>query len=932
MKKDDKFLYNKEDENLKDDDFSDLLYDSKELKPNLEEKRKIDKKKGTHEFTVNPTIKLNSFEIDDAKSKSKDVLKDDDTFEFEDDDFLHSKEIRKYSSIASKYSSLISSDNVDSSKIKDLEKKEKEKLRIENIRQRILENKAKKNFDTSLRKEDKKELGKPDRNYNDSSTVSEKIKEIGNLSPTRGLLNKHPNLEPEEVDEKITSPEKNVNLNSGRIQESKERYDETFEDKLYVENTLEEDVSHGEIFSSYENKIKSKRGIWKREDVHNINNFSGAPSKREDSLRNHEEIRFNKNYKFEDFKEPEIERKKDLFEEFKIVNENIDFFNLKNLTTEANVKAIFEGNKTVEKEMSFEKKDNYDETRLYDSININKSIRNNEVKGEITLEERLSNHTSEFSKPKENNIGIKLGEQVENKRDINQHEIINSDNRIEKFKSKEIVNEVTIEEEVIKEGEWCNLYNVPTSRLLYSLNNSSNFNSNIDHNLQIEEANFKTQKINSLFSNFGVSAQVSGFQIGPTVTTYEVSIDPGIRISKITNLEDNIKLTLEAKDIRIQAPIPGRSFVGIEVPNSTKKIVTFYETLKQNNLEENLDGELNIILGQDVFGNKLNFDLAKAPHALVAGATGSGKSVAINVILSSILMQYSPKDVKLLLIDPKMVEFTNFLDIPHLITSVVTNSKDANSALKIVVTEMDARYLKMSKIGARNIIEYNNKVSISEKIPYIVVVIDELADLMMVSAKEVEDSIMRITQKARAAGIHMIVSTQRPSTDVITGLIKSNIPTRIAFSVASSIDSRTILDSIGAEKLIGNGDMLISLYGKKPIRGQSSYITYDELSKICDFSKKQCKPNYDLEIKAEDNFTTEHNSFILEENDPIYKAAKRIVIQQKKASISMIQRYLNAGYNKAANIIESLEYYNVVGPQNGSKPREILVSEDLDNN
>ena len=468
----------------------------------------------------------------------------------------------------------------------------------------------------------------------------------------------------------------------------------------------------------------------------------------------------------------------------------------------------------------------------------------------------------------------------------------------------------------VKPKKWCKGFKKPTTDLLEDIVDKS-----YDEAALKMEADVKSETINELFNNFNIGAKVIGYEIGPTVTTYQIEVAAGTKITKVTKLEDNIKMELQAKDIRIQAPIPGKPYVGIEVPNNIRKIVSYKETFKQ--VKSN-DADLLIVAGQDTVGNVITFDLTSTPHMLIAGSTGSGKSVAINTIIISLLMKYTPEEVKMILVDPKMVEFTPYHNIPHLITPVITAPGDANLALKQAVNEMEKRYKLMSENGARNIKELNAKLD--EKLPYIVIVIDELADLMMVAAKEVEESIMRITQKARAAGIHMIVATQRPSTDIITGVIKSNIPSRIAFTVSSSIDSRTILDQVGAEKLIGLGDMLISLYGQLPFRGQGSYISMEEVDNVTEMIKKQCTPYYEIEVKEEP--MPGIAGPLIDESDPLYQAAKKIVVQQQKASTSLIQRYLSVGYNKAANIIETLEMNGIVGPANGSKPREVLIGQE----
>ena len=475
------------------------------------------------------------------------------------------------------------------------------------------------------------------------------------------------------------------------------------------------------------------------------------------------------------------------------------------------------------------------------------------------------------------------------------------------------------DDEKIRPADWCKPYILPSTSIL------SSHTTNFDSGQLTNEINENAKILNEVFSSFGIKATVNSFEIGPTVSTFKVELESGVKTSKVTNLEENIKLRLGAEYIRILAPIPGTSFIGIEIPNRIKKPVLFRNVF--DNISRSNEG-IQIAIGQDVSGKPLSFDLTEAPHLLVAGSTGSGKSVGINTILASILLQYKPTDVQLVLVDPKMVEFAPFHGIPHLLADVVIDAENANRVLQAMVQEMEDRYKAMAENGVKKLDELNKKL-ISEgkdKKPFIVIVIDELADLMMVAAKEVEESIMRITQKARAAGIHMILATQRPSTEIITGTIKSNIPSRMAFTVASSIDSRTILGQIGAEKLIGKGDMLISLYGKLPFRAQGAWVSNEEIEDITAFVKTQCKPFIIVDpkkMKNELNF----EGHLIDLDDPSYKAAKDIVLRYKKASVSMLQRHLNIGYNKAANIIETLENEGVVGTARGSKPREVLVEE-----
>lgn len=481
--------------------------------------------------------------------------------------------------------------------------------------------------------------------------------------------------------------------------------------------------------------------------------------------------------------------------------------------------------------------------------------------------------------------------------------------------------EEEVEEEVKQEGRpenWCQGYVLPSTSILSS--SSSSF----DNNILIEEANKKAHLLNTTFSSFGVKANVHSFELGPTITTFKVTLEPGIKTTKVTNLEEDIKLALGAEYIRILAPIPGTSFMGIEIPNSKKRPVLFKTVYDETN--EQSEGAIMISIGQGVSGKSLSFDLAKAPHLLVAGSTGSGKSVAINTILASILLRYKPTDVQLVLIDPKMVEFAPFHGVPHLLAEVITDAQNANNALKAMVDEMEDRYRLMASMGVKKLEELNSKLleQGKEKLPYVVIVIDELADLMMIAAKEVEDSIMRITQKARAAGIHMVLATQRPSTEIITGTIKSNIPSRMAFTVASSIDSRTILGQVGAEKLIGMGDMLVSLYGQLPFRGQGAYISNEEVDDIASFVKSQCSASYKIDVNSLIELGNPMNQGLVSIDDPMYIAAKDIVLQYGKASTSMLQRQLGIGYNKAANLIDTLEEQGIIGPANGSKPREVL--------
>ena len=434
------------------------------------------------------------------------------------------------------------------------------------------------------------------------------------------------------------------------------------------------------------------------------------------------------------------------------------------------------------------------------------------------------------------------------------------------------------------------------------------------------------------FASFGIKAAVERAEIGPSVTKYEVKPAVGVRVNRISNLADDLALALAAKDIRIEAPIPGKSLVGIEVPNSEVATVTFRELWEQSKTDASK--LLEIPLGKAVNGSVRSFDLAKMPHLLVAGSTGSGKSVAVNGIIASILMKARPDEVKFMMVDPKMVELSVYNDIPHLLIPVVTNPRKASRALQKVVDEMENRYELFSKVGARNIAGYNAKVAEYNAqseykqvpLPLIVVIVDELADLMMVASKEVEDAIIRLGQKARAAGIHMILATQRPSVDVISGLIKANVPSRIAFAVSSGTDSRTILDENGAEKLLGRGDMLFKPIDENhPVRLQGSFISDEDVERIVAFVKNQAEADYDDSFDpGEISESDMESGGGDDEGDPLFEEAKALVIETQKASASMIQRRLSVGFNRATRLMEELEAAGVIGPAEGTKPRKVL--------
>ncbi|HFS6120392.1 TPA: DNA translocase FtsK [Streptococcus pneumoniae] len=438
--------------------------------------------------------------------------------------------------------------------------------------------------------------------------------------------------------------------------------------------------------------------------------------------------------------------------------------------------------------------------------------------------------------------------------------------------------------------------------------------------------------LEATFASFGIKVTVERAEIGPSVTKYEVKPAVGVRVNRISNLSDDLALALAAKDVRIEAPIPGKSLIGIEVPNSDIATVSFRELWEQS--QTKAENFLEIPLGKAVNGTARAFDLSKMPHLLVAGSTGSGKSVAVNGIIASMLMKARPDQVKFMMVDPKMVELSVYNDIPHLLIPVVTNPRKASKALQKVVDEMENRYELFAKVGVRNIAGFNAKVeefnSQSEykqiPLPFIVVIVDELADLMMVASKEVEDAIIRLGQKARAAGIHMILATQRPSVDVISGLIKANVPSRVAFAVSSGTDSRTILDENGAEKLLGRGDMLFKPIDENhPVRLQGSFISDDDVERIVNFIKTQADADYDEsfdpgEVSENEGEFSDGDAG----GDPLFEEAKSLVIETQKASASMIQRRLSVGFNRATRLMEELEMAGVIGPAEGTKPRKVL--------
>ncbi|CUK68537.1 DNA translocase FtsK [Listeria monocytogenes] len=449
-----------------------------------------------------------------------------------------------------------------------------------------------------------------------------------------------------------------------------------------------------------------------------------------------------------------------------------------------------------------------------------------------------------------------------------------------------------------------------------------------DQSKEYDQIKVNAKKLEDTFESFGVKAKITQVHLGPAVTKYEVQPSVGVKVSKIVSLSDDIALALAAKDIRIEAPIPGKSAIGIEVANQNVAMVSLREVL-ENNPKNNPDEKLQIALGRDISGEAMMANLDKMPHLLVAGATGSGKSVCINGIITSILLRAKPHEVKMMMIDPKMVELNVYNGIPHLLAPVVTNPKKAAQALQKVVAEMERRYDLFSHTGTRNMQGYNDYVKkhneLNEEkqpeLPFIVVIVDELADLMMVASNDVEDAITRLAQMARAAGIHLIIATQRPSVDVITGVIKANIPSRIAFAVSSSIDSRTILDMGGAEKLLGRGDMLLLPVGSsKPTRIQGAFLSDAEVEDVVNYVISQQKAQYSEEMIPDDIPEVEG-----EVTDELYHEAVELVVEMQIASVSMLQRKFRIGYNRAARLIDEMEQRGVVGPHEGSKPRRVNV-------
>ena len=523
-------------------------------------------------------------------------------------------------------------------------------------------------------------------------------------------------------------------------------------------------------------------------------------------------------------------------------------------------------------------------------------------------------------------------EEFDNKKNkdvLDKRVVVSSIDELTNPKMEEEYDKAVQENSTLSNTQLYSNYRLPSISLLDtpSKKNQKENNEEIKKNITILE---------QVLKDFEVYAKVREVHVGPSVTQYELEIKSGTKMSKVTSLHSEIALALAAKDVRIQAPIPGKNAVGVEIPNKVNSSVSFKEII--TSFKEKMDNKLLVALGKDIMGTPRSCEINKTPHLLVAGATGSGKSVCINCIIGSILMRAKPDEVKLIMVDPKKVELSMYNGIPHLLMPVVTDPRKASIALQKVVQEMERRYDLFSESKTKNIESYNDHLkkkneSLPEEsrlplLPYIVVIIDELADLMLVASKEVEDSIMRITQMARAAGIHLIVATQRPSTDVITGVVKANIPSRISFAVSSQIDSRTILDMAGAEKLLGKGDMLYLPMGESiPQRIQGAFVSEEEISRLVNFVCKQQTAIYDdkFNLDSSSSTHTETSKDDVDSDDPLYNDVVEFVVNINKASASLLQRKFKVGYNRAARLIDQLEERGIIGPQQGSKPREVLV-------
>ena len=469
----------------------------------------------------------------------------------------------------------------------------------------------------------------------------------------------------------------------------------------------------------------------------------------------------------------------------------------------------------------------------------------------------------------------------------------------------------------------------PASKLVFQMPSTSLLAPAVPlANPQAGASEARRQRIIQCLEDFGIGAEIERISYGPTITRYEVALERGIKVSKIVSLADNLAMDLAAIDVRVEAPIPGRSAIGIEVPTDTPTPVMLRECLESPEFK-NAAGRLTFVLGKDVTGNVRVADLAKMPHLLVGGSTGSGKSVGLNVLITSLIYRNSPRELKFLMIDPKKVELSLYAGIPHLASPVVTNPKQAPSVFKQAIREMESRYDKFARLGTRNIEGYNTKVDELERLPYWVLVVDELADLMMTSGPEIETCICRLAQLARATGIHLVIATQRPSVNVITGTIKANISSRIAFAVNSAVDSRTILDQVGADRLIGRGDMLfMPMDAAKPFRIQGAFLSEGETEALVKFLRHQGSPNYDVQPSTLAEASNEADQAESGQEDDLFESAVRLVVTGGSASTSMLQRRFKIGYTRAARLVDMMEHKGIVGALDGAKPREILISRD----
>lgn len=567
-------------------------------------------------------------------------------------------------------------------------------------------------------------------------------------------------------------------------------------------------------------------------------------------------------------------------------------------------------------------------SRLFETI---KSCYNKiKQRSKVTHEQKIVKEQRKLAKQKQKIIEENTDQEQEKVQEqVNETEFIKTNSwNTEKKESTSATKSADSGDTLVTENSVNLDYELPSTALLQEVAAE-------DQSDEYKKIEYNTKVLKETFKSFGVNVEIRKAILGPSVTKYELHPAIGVKVSKIVGLTDDLALALAAKDIRIEAPIPGKSLIGIEVPNQKVSTVSFRSIVEEQKRQPSK--LLEVPLGRDIAGNLVTADLGKMPHLLIAGSTGSGKSVAINGIITSLLMNCPPHLVKLMLVDPKKVELGVYNGIPHLLTPVVTNPKKAAKALNKLVEEMERRYELFANTGQRNISGYNKMVERQNKdmktaeqlLPYIVIVVDELSDLMMVASNEVEDAIIRLAQMARAAGIHMILATQRPSVDVITGLIKANVPSRMAFAVSSGTDSRTIIDSNGAEKLLGRGDMLFLPMGlNKPIRVQGAFISDQDVTNVVNFVKEQQPAEYDESLIISDEETQQNQTEDAE--DELFDEAVKLIAREQSCSISMLQRRFRIGYNRAARLVDELEAHGMIGPSEGSKPRKVFVPRDDD--